>query len=73
MHRPPGPSRSRNLCKSRPVDVGPMEQRNRSCPLCGQTLAPGAPNQVLERHFLQCSKTDDRAAPRREWDGPSAS
>jgi hypothetical protein len=23
---------------------------------------------VLERHFQTCAKTDDRDAPRREWD-----
>jgi hypothetical protein len=27
--------------------------------------------EILEEHFQRCSKTDDRAAPRREWDAPS--
>lgn len=48
-----------------------MDERSRPCPLCGLVLGPGVPNEILEQHFLQCSKTDDRDAPRREWDGPA--
>ena len=47
-----------------------MEKPGRPCPLCGKELGPGVPNEVLERHFQECSKTDDRDAPRREWDDP---
>ncbi|HUR26325.1 MAG TPA: hypothetical protein VM327_09975 [Candidatus Thermoplasmatota archaeon] len=50
-----------------------MDERARPCPLCGHILASGVPNEVLERHFQQCSKTDDRDAPRREWDQPTDS
>jgi hypothetical protein len=48
-----------------------MDQPGRPCPLCGMALGPGVPNEVLERHFQQCSKTDDRDAPRREWEDPA--
>jgi hypothetical protein len=47
-----------------------MADHGRLCPLCGQSLRPGTPNEVLERHFQVCVKTDDRDAPRREWDEP---
>jgi hypothetical protein len=47
-----------------------MAERTPSCPLCGLALGPGDPNQVLDRHFQLCAKTDDREAPRREWDEP---
>jgi hypothetical protein len=49
-----------------------MDERARPCPLCGQVLGRGAPNEVLERHFQHCVKTDDRSAPRREWEEPLA-
>jgi hypothetical protein len=48
-----------------------MQQSARPCPLCGQVLTAGVPNEVLERHFQLCAKTDDRDAPRREWDEPA--
>jgi hypothetical protein len=47
-----------------------MDQQARPCPLCGLTLAEGVPMEILEEHFQRCSKTDDRDAPRREWDRP---
>ena len=45
-----------------------MSPASQSCPLCGRSLGPGEPNEVLDRHFRDCEKTDDRQAPRREWD-----
>ena len=49
-----------------------MDRPGRPCPLCGLVLSPGVPLEVLDRHFQQCSETDDRAAPRREWDEAAA-
>lgn len=45
-----------------------MDERPRACPLCGLQLEAGVPMEILEGHFQTCSKTDDRDAPRREWD-----